>query len=304
MKAKNNRTIELTESEKEYYSKKFLHPNDINSENCYNSTICSNVFDAINKIPNNSIDLLITDPPYNMTKEFGRSDFKKIKDVEYRNWMSFWFSKVLKKLKSNASIYICSDWKTSPIVYSVLKYYKLNIQNRITWEREKGRGSKYNWKNSSEDIWFATVSDDYYFNVDAVKMKRKVKAPYKENGEPKDWKVESNGNYRLTHPSNFWSDISVPFWSMPENTNHPTQKSEKLIAKLILASSIENDTILDPFVGSGTTSVVAKKFNRNYIGVELDNYYCCITEKRLYQTNFDKSIQGFKDNVFWERNSK
>lgn len=88
--------------------------------------------------------------------------------------------------------------------------------------------------------------------------RRKVIAPYKVDGKPKDWEETPEGNYRNTYPSNFWDDISIPYWSMPENTAHPTQKPEKLLAKLILASSNTDDIILDPFLGSGTTSVVAK----------------------------------------------
>jgi site-specific DNA-methyltransferase (adenine-specific) len=131
-------------------------------------------------------------------------------------------------------------------------------------------------------------------------VKRRVKAPYKENGKPKDWQEESNGNFRLTHPSNFWNDITIPFWSMPENTEHPTQKPEKLIAKLILASSKVDDIVLDPFLGSGTTSVVAKKLKRNYIGIELDSKYACIAEKRLELAEKDSTIQGYEDGVFWK----
>ena len=90
------------------------------------------------------------------------------------------------------------------------KYF--TVRNRITWEREKGRGALHNWKNCSEDIWFCTVSEDSTFNVDAVKLKRKVLAPYtNQDGKPKDWERSDNGNYRLTHPSNLWTDISVPF---------------------------------------------------------------------------------------------
>ena len=180
----------------------------------------------------------------------------------------------------------------------------LVILNRITWQREKGRGATSNWKNSMEDIWFAVKNPkDYYFDVEAVKQKRRVIAPYKENGKPKDWISESEGNFRLTYPSNFWDDISVPFWSMPENTDHPTQKPEKLYAKLILASSKPGDIVFDPFLGSGTASVVAKKLGRNYCGIEMNKEYCLFAEKRLYLAETEKSIQGYKDGVFWERNS-
>jgi len=183
------------------------------------------------------------------------------------------------------------------------KYF--TIRNRITWEREKGRGAKSNWKNSSEDIWFATVSNKYTFNVDDVKLKRRVIAPYVDNkGVPKDWESTNDGNFRLTHPSNIWTDITVPFWSMSENTDHPTQKPEKLLAKIILASSNVGDFVLDPFLGSGTTSVVAKKLGRFYCGIEKDNMYSCLAEKRLETVDSDKSIQGYDDGIFFERNAK
>jgi len=135
-------------------------------------------------------------------------------------------------------------------------------------------------------------------------MRRKVLAPYKEDGKPKDWKDTPDGKYRDTCPSNFWDDISVPYWSMAENTAHPTQKPEKLIAKLILASSNKGDTVLDPFGGSGTTAVTAKKLDRNYIVIEKNPQYVIWTQKRLIDAETDKTIQGYEDGVFWERNSK
>ena len=180
----------------------------------------------------------------------------------------------------------------------------MKVRNRITWEREKGRGSKKNWKNSSEDIWFCTVSDEYTYNVNAVKLKRRVIAPYTdESGAPKDWDKAKEGNFRLTYPSNLWTDLTVPFWSMPENTEHPTQKPEKLLAKIILASSNPGDVIFDPFLGSGTAAVVAKKLSRKFVGVEIDPTYCSLVMKRLDMAESDESIQGYSNGVFWERNS-
>ena len=90
---------------------------------------------------------------------------------------------------------------------------------------------------------------------------------------------------------------------MPENTDHPTQKPEKLIAKLILASCPERGIVLDPFLGSGTTSVVANKLNRQYIGIDMNEEYCIWAEKRLMQSETDKVIQGYSGGVFWERNT-
>ena len=177
------------------------------------------------------------------------------------------------------------------------------IQNRITWERDKGRGAKSNWKNNTEDIWFCTVGKDYFFDVEAVKVKRKVMAPYRVKGKPKDWEAEKFGNFRLTHPSNIWTDITIPFWSMAENTDHPTQKPEKLVAKLILASSKKQDLIFDPFLGSGTTAVVAKKLGRKFLGIEQNHEYCCWSVKRLLLAAKNQNIQGYTDGIFWERNS-
>ena len=90
---------------------------------------------------------------------------------------------------------------------------------------------------------------------------------------------------------------------MPENTDHPTQKPEKLLAKIILASSKAGDLVFDPFNGSGTTTVVAKKLNRHYLGIEIDETYCCLTQKRLDLVSADQTIQGYVDGVFWERNT-
>ena len=221
----------------------------------------------------------------------------------YAEWLESWFPKLMRTLKPTASVYICGDWRSSSAVQLVAEKY-LKVRNRITWEREKGRGAKANWKNCSEDVWFCTVSDDYTFNVDAVKLTRKVIAPYTDSsGAPKDWDKSREGNFRLTYPSNLWTDLTVPFWSMPENTEHPTQKPEKLLAKIILASSNPGDVIFDPFLGSGTAAVVAKKVSRKYVGLEIDPIYCSLAMKRLNMADSDDTIQGYSDGVFWERNS-
>jgi site-specific DNA-methyltransferase (adenine-specific) len=197
---------------------------------------------------------------------------------------------------------LCGDWRSALSLYRAMQGL-LVVRNRITWQREKGRGAKANWKNSTEDIWFATAGEEYWFDVDAVKLKRRVVAPYRENGEPKDWEETDEGRFRLTHPGNFWDDISVPYWSMPENTDHPTQKPEKLIAKIILASCPPGGIVLDPFLGSGTTSVVAKKLGRHFVGIERNEEYCAWAEKRLELAESDPEIQGYSGGVFWERNA-
>ncbi|MFH0939356.1 MAG: DNA methyltransferase [Planctomycetota bacterium] len=303
-RAPRNQTITLSNEERERYSVGLCRLSDrVDATKLRNTTINQDLFQTLDYLPSGFVDLLFIDPPYNLTKDFGAASFKEKTDEEYALWFSSWFVRLLPVLKPTASVYICGDWRSSGVIQSMVEK-RLIIQNRITWEREKGRGAKRNWKNCSEDIWFCTVSKDFCFNADAVKLKRRVIAPYKdENGRPKDWDQTETGDFRLTCPSNMWTDLSIPFWSMPENTDHPTQKPEKLLAKVILASSQEGDLVFDPFLGSGTTSVVAKKLRRLYCGIESDTEYCCLTEKRLAMAEFDNTIQGYSDNVFWERNT-
>lgn len=268
-----------------------------------NRTLNGDILKMLEFVPDNFADLIIIDPPYNLSKNFNGMKFASRSQENYDEYLSEWFPLICKKLKSDGSLYMCGDWKCTSSLQRAIER-ELAVLNRITWQREKGRGAKSNWKNGMEDIWFAVKNpDDYYFDVDAVKMKRKVLAPYKADGKPKDWNEESDGKFRITYPSNFWDDISVPFWSMPENTDHPTQKPEKLYAKLILASSRLGDIVFDPFLGSGTASVVAKKLGRRFCGIEQNEEYCLFAEKRLALAETDKSIQGYSDGVFWERNS-
>ena len=312
MKSKNigkttgllNKTILLSKEEISNYKDKLIQldknvlPNDI-----INKIIRQSIEDASVYLPEKFVDLMFIDPPYNLNKKFNSVTFKSMNLKEYEIWFEKWFIKLLKTLKNNSSLYICGDWKSSNAILNVGSKY-LTVRNRITWEREKGRGSKTNWKNCSEDIWYFTKGNKNKFNAEDVKLRRKVLAPYRdENGLPKDWERSIKENYRDTAPSNIWMDISVPFWSMPENTNHPTQKPEKLLAKIILASSNKGDVIFDPFLGSGTTAVVAKKLGRKFVGVEVDEYYCCLAQKRLEIAKNKKEIQGYNDKVFWERNT-
>lgn len=299
-----NKTLNLTPAELQEYTKQtktLRQPATVSQ--VLDSVFCQDAFEVLDLLPPNFVDLLIVDPPYNLNKQFGQISFKKSSVEDYNQYLNSFFMKAAKLLKPNASLYICGDWLSSVSIYQVACQY-FQIQNRITWQREKGRGSKTNWKNAHEDLWFCTNSQQYTFNVSAVKLRRKVLAPYTENGQAKDWFEDEAGKFRDTHPSNFWDDLTIPYWSMSENTKHPTQKPEKLIAKLILASSNPNDVVFDPFLGSGSTVVVAKKLGRRYVGVELDPEYACLSLKRLQLADANTQIQGYQDQVFWERNSQ
>lgn len=303
-KAPRNKTIDTPLSEGARFLDRCIaidRPVD-HIEKIADKTVLGDFFRVAPNLPRESVHLVIADPPYNLRKTFNESTFSKKSGADYEAYTRQWLSAVYPILKQDGSIYVCCDWETSLTVGKILGEF-FQVRNRITWQREKGRGAKSNWKNGMEDIWFATKGAHYTFHLDAVKIRKRVLAPYRQDGAPRDWRETEGGRYRDTCPSNFWDDITIPFWSMPENTAHPTQKPEKLIAKIILASSNAGDFVLDPFLGSGTTSVVAKKLNRHYVGIEREKQYCVWAEQRLETAGSEPEIQGYANGVFWERNS-
>ncbi|TGX83526.1 site-specific DNA-methyltransferase [Palleniella muris] len=304
-RAPRNKTITIQLDEKQELKNRLATVGTLrNDRDWTDCVIHGDIMDVLKELPDAFADMIIVDPPYNLSRKFGKQFFSKKTEEDYEAYMRSWLPDVCRKLKDDGSLYLCGDWHCTSILQRVLAE-NLHIINRITWQRDKGRGATANWKNSMEDIWFAVKNpDNYHFNLDAVKMRRIVKAPYKTDGKPKDWHQSRDGKFRDTCPGNFWDDISIPFWSMPENTEHPTQKPEKLYAKLILASSMEGDTIFDPFLGSGTSAVVAKKLGRHFVGCEIEEEYCLVAQKRLNIAEDNRTIQGYKDGVFWERNSQ
>lgn len=301
-RAPRNRTLTLTEPEQKRLASQLHYlSGPVGLGAIRDRILQQNLLDVIDWLPEGCVDLLFLDPPYNLTKSFNGKTFQARSGEAYYNWLASWFPRLLKTLKPTATIYFCGDWRSSGAIQRLLEEH-LIVRNRITWEREKGRAAKANWKNCSEDIWFCTVSNRYCFNAEAVRLKRRVLAPYRTpSRQPKDWQPTEAGNYRLTHASNLWTDVTVPFWSMAENTDHPTQKPEKLLAKLLLASSNPGDVIFDPFLGSGTSAVVAHKLGRHFLAIEQDLTYCCLAQKRLEVAQESPGIQGYDDGVFWTR---
>ena len=176
-KAPRNRTLVLTEEDRIKYSKNIITLSQkAKIEDVINKTINQDLLEASSFLPSNFVDLLIVDPPYNLNKNFNGNNFKKKGFDEYEDYTRGWLSKIVHTLTLNATIYVCSDWETSLSIYKILCEF-FTVKNRITWEREKGRGAKSNWKNCSEDIWFCTRGENYFFDAEAVKLKRKVIAP-------------------------------------------------------------------------------------------------------------------------------
>ncbi|MBX7132449.1 MAG: site-specific DNA-methyltransferase [Fimbriimonadaceae bacterium] len=294
-----NRTLVLSAEDRIRLRGKLARLGDTRPDPYMDGVFHADMMDIVCQLPAHCADLIVLDPPYNLDKSFGSEAFRKRSSEEYAQWILTWLPSLLRTLKPTGSLYFCGDWRSSSAIEAACEG-RLIVRNRITWEREKGRGASANWKNASEDIWFFTASNEYFFDVEAVKLKKRIIAPYTDqSGKPKGWE----DGYRLTHPSNLWTDLTVPFWSMPENTDHPTQKPEKLIAKLILASSRPGEVVLDPFLGSGTSAVVSSKLGRRFVGIEIEEEFALLALRRLEAAECDRSIQGYSEGTFWERNS-
>ncbi len=308
-RAANNRTLRLSGAEEARYAALARDPSTMQPapdgrlklEDATDAVFLGDVAEIGPLLPPRSVDVLIADPPYDLPKNFDGERFSPMGHEAYLEYTRAWLGAIAASLKPDASIYICSDWRSSSAVHLALAE-RFTVRNRITWKRDKGRSSSSNWKNASEDVWFATVGNDYRFNPDAVKLRKKIVAPYHKDGAPKDWTEDATGRWRLTGASNLWDDLTVPFWSMPENTDHPTQKPEKLVARLLLASSVAGNLVLDPFLGSGTTAVAAKKLGRHFCGIERSAAYCALALRRLELAAADTRIQGFDGTSFADRN--
>jgi site-specific DNA-methyltransferase (adenine-specific) len=147
--APRNRTLLLSETEVAIYKKRLLHlSKPVALQDALDRTICQDSVEALRCLPDASVDLLFTDPPYNLSKTFNEQKFQRLSLEEYEAWLDSWLALTVRLLKPTASIYICGDWRSSAAIHRVgAKYFR--VQNRITWEREKGRGAKANWKNCS-----------------------------------------------------------------------------------------------------------------------------------------------------------
>jgi site-specific DNA-methyltransferase (adenine-specific) len=276
----------------------------IYNEDCLNS----NTY-----IQPNSVDLFFTDPPYFTTSIEWDTQWKT--DEEYYKWCKTWIKNMYDQLKDTGSAYVCCQWQHSGMYQIMLQQAGFNILNRITWKRDKGRGSSTNWKQMHEDIWFVSKSKKYTFNIDQVMVKKKVIAPYKdEQGNPKDWWIdeETGEKVRLTHPGNLWETFSIPFWSSkevrsyaktkrtPDNKfeKHNTQKPKDLVKRCITASSNVADIVVDYFGGSGTTLIASKELDRNCIIFEKNNTYVEVTQTRLInETNPDDLLIDLKSST-------
>jgi len=244
------------------------------------------VFDFLDKVDDGTIDLILTDPPYNMNKEY----WDKFDSLDsFLEFTYKWIDKCIPKLKSNGSIYIFNNPFNSAFILSYLHNSGLHYKNTIIWNRKDGIASskkRYN-QNQEQILFFTKDSKNYTFNYNEIRepynSTERIKAASKKgilkNG--KRWFPNENGKLC----SDVWNFSSERHKNKVNGKvvkmDHVTPKPKDLIERIILASSNEGDIVMDPFVGIGTTAIVAKRLNRCFIVNDFDSNNIEITKKAL-----------------------
>lgn len=252
--------------------------------------------ERMSNIPDKSIDMIVTSPPYNIDIKYGNKTEKgkvvkskgvkysdKLSEDEYRNMLRNVFDECKRVLKDNGSIWI--NIKNRLIKDNVMppfwiqEYFTdMYLKNLIVWNFDWGGSTSKRFAPRYEFVfWYTKNNKDYTFNLDDVKIPAL-------NYRPDRYKSQ------LKNPSDVWR-IPMVSGNFQERTSHPAQYPEKLIERIILAATNEGDIVLDPFMGSGTTAVVAKKLGRNYIGYEIENEYIKIAEERLNRIDDNMQLE-------------
>lgn len=238
---------------------------------------CEDALQGLQRIPDASIDLILADPPYGLGKDYG-NDSDKLATDAYLAWMEQWIDLALPKLKASGSLYIFLTWRYSPEVFVMLKK-RLTMINEIIWDRRVPSmgGSTRRFSSVHDTIGLFAKSRDYYFDVDAVRI------PYDEQTKKARSRSIFVGAKWLEigyNPKDVWS-VSRLHREHRERADHPTQKPLEIIERMIKASCPKGGIVLDPFMGSGTTAVAAKRCQRHFTGFELNADYCKLIAERL-----------------------
>jgi site-specific DNA-methyltransferase (adenine-specific) len=241
-----------------------------------NRVYCEDALAGLARIPDGSVDLILTDPPYNLGKDYGNaSDQQSVAD--YLRWTEQWIDAALPKLKANG-LYIFLTWRYSPEIFVMLKQ-RMAMMNEIIWDRRVPSmgGSVRSFSSVHDTIGFFVKRKDYYFDLDAVRIAYDAatkKARSRSIFIGAKW-LEVGYN-----PKDVWS-VSRLHREHPERADHPTQKPLEIIERMVKASCPPGGVVLDLFMGSGTTALAAKRCGRDFVGFELNPDYCAIIEQRL-----------------------
>ena len=246
-------------------------------EKILNKIFNEDILTGIDKIPNNSIDLIIADPPYCLGKDYGNGS-DKLEPDEYLKWSKKWIEAVIPKLKKSGGFYIFLTWQYSPEIFSYIKK-RLVMINEIIWNRKVPSmgGSVRKFSSVHDNIGYFVKDKKYYFDLDSIRI------PYDEETKKARTRSIFVGKKWLEmgyNPKDIWS-VSRIHAQDPERENHPTQKPIEILRRMILASSPANGLVLDPFMGSGSTAAACVLNDRNYVGFEINSKYCKTAEKRI-----------------------
>lgn len=245
-------------------------------------TICGDVIQELSKMPDKSISLIVTDPPYNLNKDYGNNK-DNLEFAEYLKFSKRWLSEAYRILKDDGSLYIFMGMKYISYIYTILEQdLCMYFNSWITWYYTQGIGKTKGFSPRHDDIlMFTKHQKNFTFNLDDIRVPQKF--------------YRSINNMRGANPGNVW-EFSHMHYCNKNRQNHPTQKPEALYERMILASSNEGDTILDPFVGSGTLLRVCQQTNRKGIGIDINPQYIEMANERLKMpfTGFDSIDERMK----------
>ncbi len=238
-------------------------------------TICGDAIAELKKIPDNSIRLIVTDPPYNLNKDYGNNQDK----LEFDNYLDFsrqWLSEAKRVLTEDGTCYVFMGMRYFSYIYSILETeLGMAFNSWITWFYTQGIGKTRGFSPRHDDIlMFTKHPKNFVFHLDEIRVPQKY--------------YRSINNMRGANPGNVWT-FSHMHYCNKNRKKHPTQKPEGLFERMILASSDPGDTVLDPFVGSGTTLRVCQQTGRKGIGIDINPEYIAMTQERLCEefTGFD-----------------
>jgi site-specific DNA-methyltransferase (adenine-specific) len=235
---------------------------------------CGDAVNLFKSLENDSVDLIVADPPYNLGKDYGNNHDLKGVD-EYIDFTKRWLTEAKRVLKPNGTIYVFMGVRFISYLYDVMdRELQLFFNSWIVWHYTQGIGKTKGFSPRHDDILVFNKSKDFIFNLDDIRVPQKY---YRERN-----------NMRGANPGDVWQ-FSHVHYSNPNRQNHPTQKPEGIIERIVLASSNKGDIVLDPFSGSGTTLRVCQQLDRRAIGFELNPEYIAMTELRLSEpfTGFD-----------------
>ncbi len=235
---------------------------------------CGDAIDLFKRLENESVDLIVADPPYNLAKDYGNNHDLKGFD-EYILFTKEWLSEAKRVLKPNGTIYVFMGVRFISYLYDIMdRELQLNFNSWIVWHYTQGLGKTKGFSPRHDDILVFNKGKDFIFNLDDVRVPQKY---YRERN-----------NMRGANPGDVW-EFSHVHYSNPNRQNHPTQKPEGIVERIVLASSNKGDLVLDPFSGSGTTLRVCQQLDRRAIGFELNPEYVELTKLRLTEpfTGFD-----------------